>query len=334
MYLISPNKKQYKANLHSHSSVTDGCKTPEELKELYRGQGYDILAITDHEVPKEYTDFNEDDFLMLTGYEAHIRPLPPSNAYAPEIHLNLFARDPKNETHICYHKDYCKYISDERVKEMVHAGTQCPREYTREYINNFIRTANENGYLVSYNHPVWSMETEADIMAYDGYFSLEISNYGSYLANHLEYNGMLYDKMLCAGKRVFCHAGDDNHNRHPVGHPKCDSFGAYTMILADDLTYENVIRAMESGEMYASRGPVFKEVSLEGNKLHIVCSEVASIYVYYGSKSPACEIAEPGQSLTEAEFTVPATAKYVRISVFDREGKSADTRGFFPDELV
>ena len=48
-------------------------KTPEELKEMYRAHGYQILAITDHEVPKSHTDMTEDDFLMLTGYECYIR---------------------------------------------------------------------------------------------------------------------------------------------------------------------------------------------------------------------------------------------------------------------
>ena len=32
--LISPDKKQYKANLHCHSVLSDGCRTPEELKNI------------------------------------------------------------------------------------------------------------------------------------------------------------------------------------------------------------------------------------------------------------------------------------------------------------
>ena len=34
-YLISPHKAQYKANLHCHSTLSDGCLTPEVLKNLY-----------------------------------------------------------------------------------------------------------------------------------------------------------------------------------------------------------------------------------------------------------------------------------------------------------
>ena len=34
-YLLPENKKCYKANLHSHSTISDGKFTPEELKDLY-----------------------------------------------------------------------------------------------------------------------------------------------------------------------------------------------------------------------------------------------------------------------------------------------------------
>ena len=38
-YLISPEKKQYKANMHSHSTFSDGKLTVEQLKEAYMERG-------------------------------------------------------------------------------------------------------------------------------------------------------------------------------------------------------------------------------------------------------------------------------------------------------
>ncbi len=40
----------YKANPHCHSTVSDGANTPEEMKAYYRSHGYQILALTDHEL--------------------------------------------------------------------------------------------------------------------------------------------------------------------------------------------------------------------------------------------------------------------------------------------
>ena len=150
--LLSKNKNQYKANLHCHSSRSDGKLSPEELKALYKANGYSILSITDHCNPKDHSEMNEDDFLLLTGYEAYIRPDPLGrhNVFAPEVHLNLFARDPKNETLICYNRGYTKYIPFEKHGELCRAGDERQREYTVEYINEFIQTAIDNGYLVDF----------------------------------------------------------------------------------------------------------------------------------------------------------------------------------------
>ena len=336
MYLISPNKKQFKANLHCHSVLSDGKKTPEELKQMYKAHGYDVLAITDHERPHQHQAMNDDDFIMLTGYEAYIRPDQSGhyNRYAKEVHLNLFARDPFNETMICYNECYAKYLRrDGALDGIITAGSTRPREFTNEYIEEFVRTAKENGYIVAYNHPYWSMEDEADIIAHDCVFSMEMCNYSSFVTNGIEYCGPLYDKILTAGKRIFVHGADDNHNVMPEDHPDNDSYGSFTMIMPEKFTYGAMIDAMEKGEMYASMGPVFNEISLEGDKLHIECSGVRSIYAYTGSKKPCWKHAMPGETITSADFTVDPEARYLRISVQDSGGRWADTRGPFRDEI-
>ena len=45
---IKKDQPQYKANLHCHSTVSDGKLTPAELKDAYKNHGYSILCITDH----------------------------------------------------------------------------------------------------------------------------------------------------------------------------------------------------------------------------------------------------------------------------------------------
>ena len=336
IYLINPQKRQYKANLHCHSILSDGRRTPEELKKMYKDHGYGILAITDHERPADHQHLADDDFIMITGYENYIRPDQGAayNPYAKEIHLNLFARDPKNVKYICYNESYCKYAKrDGALDTLVRVGSERPREFTREYINEYIETAREHGYLVSYNHPYWSMQDEADILSYDGIFSLEIANYSSWKLSGLEHCAPLYDKMLCKGKRIYCHASDDNHNVGLDGTVRSDSFGAFTMIMPSEFTYGGVIDAMENGEMYASMGPTVSEVSVDGDNLHIECSEAAHIFAYFGSKAPARVHAEAGDVLTSADLKIDANARYVRVGILDREGRWANTRGYFREEI-
>ena len=50
--------KSYKANLHCHTTVSDGHYSPEEVKEYYKAHGYSVIAFTDHEIlldPVSYT---------------------------------------------------------------------------------------------------------------------------------------------------------------------------------------------------------------------------------------------------------------------------------------
>jgi len=90
---------------------------------------------------------------------------------------------------------------------------------------------------------------------------------------------------------------------------------------------------MEKGEMYSTMGPTFKEVSFDGEKLHIECSDVESIYVYYGSKGPARRHAPKGESINCVDIPIDKNCRYIRVSIADKYGKRADTRGFFRDEL-
>ena len=80
---ISENIPQYKANLHSHSTLSDGALTPRQLKDIYKARGYSILAITDHNLPCDHSEMNEDGFMMLTGYEEHIRENVVFDMFSP-----------------------------------------------------------------------------------------------------------------------------------------------------------------------------------------------------------------------------------------------------------
>ena len=326
--LLSPEKGQYKANLHCHSTRSDGKMSPTELKALYKENGYRILAITDHCRPTDHTAESDEDLLLLTGYEAYIRPAG-HNRFSPEIHMNLFPKDPHNVRFIGYDPAYIKYIPKEEWDAIDRAENLGPREDTVEYINRFIESARKNGYLVTYNHPLWSMEDEERIMSYEGIFSLEIYNTSSYVLNDLENAEPLYDAMLRRGKRIFCHGADDNHS-------SADCCGYHTMILADALTHGDVYGALESGDFYASSGARITEItaSTDGDDLqiHIGCSPATAVFVYFGSKYPARVRLEPGRSDTAFDLSIPAGVSYFRVSVDGADGSRAVSRGYFNDE--
>ena len=166
MYLLPNTKKQYKANLHTHSTYSDGILTPEELKEKYKGEGYAILAITDHELCLDHSDLNDDDFLTLTSYEIATNT-PNSDRFTKKTyHMNLISKDPKNTKQVFFHPDQLGRRKD--LYEEVECDGYKEREYSVECMNAVIKEANENGYLVSYNHPTWSMQNWTDYSGLKG----------------------------------------------------------------------------------------------------------------------------------------------------------------------
>ena len=50
IYLLPKEGNLYKANMHCHTTVSDGKFTPEEIKNMYKARGYHAVAFTDHQV--------------------------------------------------------------------------------------------------------------------------------------------------------------------------------------------------------------------------------------------------------------------------------------------
>ena len=63
----SGDLRYYRANLHCHSTLSDGRKTVEQIREDYMTHGYSIVAFTDHDVFLRHNDLSHDGFLALNG---------------------------------------------------------------------------------------------------------------------------------------------------------------------------------------------------------------------------------------------------------------------------
>lgn len=59
-----------KVNLHMHTTLSDGSKTPEEAAEIYKKAGYDVVAITDHWIHRDSGEIGG--LRILSGAEYNI----------------------------------------------------------------------------------------------------------------------------------------------------------------------------------------------------------------------------------------------------------------------
>ncbi len=310
--LLNSKYKQYKANMHTHSTVSDGLKTPEELRDMYMEKGYSIIAYTDHEKFVRHNELSNESFLALNGFEMGFDESNPNKSSWETYvcHINFVALSPDIENHP--NDDNPTFV----------------REYSSECINGMIRRGREKGFFVTHNHPTWSLENYPIYMSYEGHNALELINYVSFWCGTNEYNTGVYDDLLRSGKRLIAVAGDDNHNFVP------DSFGAYTVILSENLEYRNVARSLEEGQCYVSEGPEIKELYVEDGKIKVKCSPAKHIHFSSNSRYAQTFFNEDGGLITEAEYEILPEVKYMRVTVIDDHNRHACSRGYFIDELL
>lgn len=336
-FLLPENGSFYKANLHCHSTFSDGRLTPAELKELYMKKGYSVIAYTDHDVFIPHAELTDGNFLALNAFEAEIteRKSPNPN-YNKTCHLCFIALDPDNikipfwhrEKYLfagaLHHRDEVKFYEDEPDFE---------REYTPECINKMIALGKERGFFVTYNHPTWSLESYPEYMSYEGMNAMEMFNGIIFSGGFEDYNPRVYDDMLRGGKKLFCIGADDNHDWDDEKSRKFDSFRAFTMIKADKLEYKSITKALTNGNFYASTGPEINELYIEDGVVYINTSDADRIYCTCAPRHCDIAYAEDGKPLNEAYFSVSPDDGYFRITVVDKFGKVATTNAYFAEDL-
>ncbi len=315
---LLPETGYYKANLHCHTTISDGELTPEEIKSAYMAQGYSIVAFTDHRSYQWHNELDGENFLALAATEIDLTEEAPGKDWTRKktYHLNLLDTDPLS--------------NQEAKKENPLPDT--PYE-DLDGLNHYIARMNELGFLVTYNHPYWSLQTLEDYAGLRGLFAMEIYNYGCEHDGLYGFHPQAYDEMLRAGQKLFAAATDDNHNRLPFGDPLNDSFGGYLQIAAEDLTYSSVIYALKAGRFYWSMGPELRGVSLRDGVLVVDTSPVEKIFVIQEGRDCYKKLALPGDSLTHAEFPLTGKEGWFRVEVRDGMGKYAGTNAYFSDEL-
>ena len=345
-YLISPELNWYRANMHCHTTVSDGSCTPEEIKKAYKDMGYSIVAYTDHEIIRTHNELTDDSFLALTSSEYSINDNKPCfdipegdymDAWKSKkvIHLGVYAKDPNQAFHPATDEGAFNYWKSQG-KNMDGASVDgYSRIYTLESINETVKRLNEAGFLVALNHPNWSMNDMDDYLNIEGLWSLEILNYATERISGAEYCPYIYDHMVRNGKNpnLFCNMGDDNHTR---GGSFDHSFGGSTIIGAKELEYGQIMEALEIGNFYCASGknpPKLDSLYVEDNMIKIDCSPATDIFVTGMGRNFRYANTE-GKEITHAEFKLDAQDVMFRVTVRDKYNNNAHTHYYKVSDLI
>ena len=329
-YLLPEKGRFYKANLHCHSTLSDGRLTPAEIKAAYKEKGYSVVAFTDHWVMHDQSALCDDTFVALNGYEINLTDkafisddVPSKKTY----HLNFIAKNPRVTAQVGFNPDAVWGKAKDYIPFVCYVGGIFDySEYSAEAVNRMISDGNKNGFIVNYNPPAWSLQTPSEYMSQDGLFGVEVVNGVSTVDGYNDENSVIYAQMLRRDKSLVPIAADDNHNAFGIEGDRADSFIGFNMIKAERLDYESVTEALLRGDTYASSGPEIHELYIENGVLHIKTSPVRRIVVDSLGRSNICIQRRDGSTVTECEIPLDEKIKCFRVEITDKNGDRAYTR--------
>jgi hypothetical protein len=278
--------KWYKANLHTHTTASDGKASPPERIAQYRAAGYDVLALTDHRVTHDVAGLSDRSMLIIGGQEYH--PTCPGGGIP--FHL------------VALHVPHGLHFTE---KESTSA-------------NRCIAKVHRAGGLTVLAHPFWCGQGYENFKHLKGLSAIEVYNttcgWAGRPCSENEWAHALDDGMILPAVGV-----DDAHSKDGG-----DLFGGWTWLKMPSLKVSNVLQAVRTGACYASTGPKIHDFGVRDGKVRLRCSPAAAIHFVSGPARGACRRAEEGKALRTFSIDPPKWP-YVRGLVIDPAGRRAWT---------
>lgn len=280
--------KYYKGNLHMHTTLSDGVKSPSDALDVYRAAGYDFVALTDHYHYGEGI-VRGDGLLVISGVEYDTG----SNVRDGIYHIVA--------------------LGMESDPGMENTAKPAPQE-----IIDRIRAA---GGTVVLAHPAWSMNTPEEISKLRGFDALEIYNTVSGQPwNCRPYSGLIADMLAARGIFYPLTAVDDAHFYEGE---ECRS---YVMVRAEQLDGKSILDAVKRGDFYATQGPEFEySVRREpdgGGMIYVDCTPVERV-TFFTDRVYTPDRCREGSGLTHAEYRIKQGDGFVRFELTDADGRAA-----------
>jgi hypothetical protein len=281
--LLGDGPVRLRANLHGHTTRSDGRLAPQAYLDWYAAHSYDALAITDHNVYTDTSALEARAMLLLPGAEV----TATGTEFGGQYHLLALGTLP------------------ESLPPVTTPGPEAAR---------LLRAA---GAVVVVAHPHWSGLTGSDLLAIDAADGVEIWNGGTVLDSAKGVALAAWDESLRRGRRLWGFATDDAHFRFPDGEL------GWVVLHAAERSVPAALEALRQGHFTCSAGPELRAVQRVGDTLTVTCSPCTAIYCLGFAGRNQYRLGAEEAPLQEAEFRLRGDEPWVRIEVRDNHGRSA-----------
>ncbi|MGE5551011.1 MAG: PHP domain-containing protein [Bacteroidota bacterium] len=187
-----------------------------------------------------------------------------------------------------------------------------------------LRAAREQGALIVLAHPHWCGNTTDDGLRWrpDG---VEVYNHVCHWLNGKSGGLVHWEAVLRQNPNALAFAVDDAHLRPE--HPGWN--GGWIVVNAGECSASAIMASIRRGNFFATCGPEFRSIQLDGRDLRLRTSPVRFIRL----AGPGCLGKRlgsfDGPLMTEAVLTVPEDWDYVYLEIEDEARRRAWTNGLF-----
>jgi hypothetical protein len=292
----------FKGNLHTHTYWSDGDEFPEMVLDWYKSNGYDFVALSDHntlatdekwkvitksplyeESFQKYLDKFGADWVVYKTDTGRIQvKLKTHEEYKSKMEDSRFLVIPSEEISNKAN-DLPVHINATNLQEYVEPPNGATvAEAMQKSVDAVLEQRQRTGVpmFTHINHPnfYWAITLE-DMISLKGERFFEVynghpmvRNYGDSL--HLGMEAM-WDKINIAYAKknqplMYGLATDDSHNYHQFGEAFSNAGRGWVMVQSEKLDAASLITAMEAGNFYASTGVELSELVIENGQIKIV----------------------------------------------------------------
>ena len=313
----------HKGNLHSHTTNSDGLLSPKQVAKLYRKRGYSFICLSDHDLYTDYrSELNKSDFKILPGFEAS---------------AILFEDETLKKSLKAHHMNAIlgtTAMQEQAPVKRPEHGTPLPvRHYFGSWdgaavAQEMVNDLSNMGFIVSYNHPVWSRVRPEEFAYTENLFAMELFNYNGVNESGTGFDTHSWDTLLRDGGRLLGIATDDNHNWGTFN----DTFGGWISVKMTNLSHDEIISNMMSGNFNSSMGPEIYDWGVSDDTVYIECSKVNRINFIVGSAlgDGATVLSKTlKEKIQGADYKLKGHESYVRVECVDKRGCIAWTNPIY-----
>jgi|694.fasta_scaffold82422_1 hypothetical protein len=313
---VAQGPKWLKGNLHTHSLWSDGDDFPEMIGDWYKRNGYQFLALTEHNVIAEkerWIDAKVDESNRGTALAKYLNRFGESWVERRVVDVK---GKPTSQVRLKPFREFrslleeagkfllvpAEEITHKYVKAPVHMNginlrdTIAPidgasvEETMKVNLRQVADQSKRTGWpmLAFLNHPNfgWGVRAEDMVLVEElRFFELQNGHPTVYNRGDSTHAGCekLWDIILALrlGKHnlapLYGLATDDAHHYLDYGKSKANPGRAWVMVKAPVLTTEALLKAMQAGDFYCSTGVVLTDVRRDKNTLSVKIEAGAGI---------------------------------------------------------